>query len=172
MKQTVPKRRIYSKRPFVVRKRDKLRICLAASAGGHITQLLRLAESWEGYDTFCVTTTDVVRGKLGEYGKVYIVGECNRKHFLRAIFVLIRCITVVLRERPNVAISTGAAAGCMICFLGKLLGAKIVWMDSITNVERISLSGRMVRYIADLFLVQWPELAEQNSNTEYVGAVI
>ena len=172
MKQTVPKRRIYSKRPFVVRKRDKLRICLAASAGGHLSLLRKVAESWKGYDTFCVTTTDVVREKVSEYGKVYVVGECNRKHLLRVILVLMRCINVILRERPNVVISTGAAAGCMACFLGKLLGAKVVWVDSITNVKRISLSGRMVRYIADLFLVQWPELAEQNSNTEYVGAVI
>ena len=60
----------------------------------------------------------------------------------------------------------------MVCFLGKLLGAKVIWIDSITNVERISLSGRMVRYISDLFLVQWPELAEQYENVEYVGEVI
>jgi len=85
---------------------------------------------------------------------------------------MIRCINVILRERPDVVISTGAAAGCIVCFLGKLLGARVVWIDSITNVERISLSGRMVRYIANLFLVQWPKLAEQYNNVEYVGAVI
>jgi len=71
-----------------------------------------------------------------------------------------------------VVISTGAAAGCMTCFLSKLIGAKVVWIDSITNVKRISLSGRMVRYIADIFLTQWPEIAEQYSNVEYVGTVI
>jgi UDP-N-acetylglucosamine:LPS N-acetylglucosamine transferase len=81
-------------------------------------------------------------------------------------------LKVVLRERPDVVISTGAAVGCIVCFLGKLLGAKVVWIDSITNVERISLSGRMVRYIADLFLVQWPELAKRYDNVEYVGVVI
>jgi len=69
-------------------------------------------------------------------------------------------------------ISTGAAAGCMVCFLSKMLGARIVWIDSITNVYRLSLSGRLVRYIADLFLVQWPELAEKYRKVEYVGAVI
>jgi UDP-N-acetylglucosamine:LPS N-acetylglucosamine transferase len=79
---------------------------------------------------------------------------------------------VIFKERPDVVISTGAAAGCLVCFLSKLFGAKVVWVDSITNVERISLSGRMVRYISDLFLVQWPELARQYSNVEYVGAVI
>ncbi|MCK5269829.1 MAG: hypothetical protein KAJ46_03555 [Sedimentisphaerales bacterium] len=149
-----------------------LKICLAASAGGHLSQLLKLAGSWAGRDVFSVTTTEVVRNRLGVFGKVYVVGECNREHPLRVIRVLVRCIKVVFRERPDVIISTGAAAGCMVCFLGKLLGAKVIWIDSITNVEKISLSGRMVRYIADLFLVQWPELVERYKNVEYAGAVI
>jgi UDP-N-acetylglucosamine:LPS N-acetylglucosamine transferase len=153
-------------------RKDKLRICLAASGGGHLSQLLRLAEAWEGYRAFCVTTTDVVSEMLQKYGKVYTVGECNREHPLRVILVLMRCINVILHERPDVVISTGAAVGCIMCFLSKLLGAKVVWVDSIANVERISLSGRMVRHIADLFLVQWPELVEQYSDVEYVGAVI
>jgi len=153
-------------------KRKRLRICLAASAGGHISQLLKLAESWNGYETFCVTTTEVVRDKLSRFGEVYVVGECNREHPIRIISVLLRCIRIVLRQRPDVVISTGAAAGCMLCFLGKMLGAKVVWIDSITNVERLSLSGRMVRYIADLFLVQWPELAGRYKRVEFVGAVI
>jgi UDP-N-acetylglucosamine:LPS N-acetylglucosamine transferase len=153
-------------------KRKKLRICLVASAGGHVSQLLKLAECWKDYDTFCITTTDVIKEKLEKYGKVYTVGESNREHPLRVIAALIRCLKVVLRERPDVVISTGAAVGCITCFWGWLLGAKVVWLDSITNVERISLSGRMVRHIADLFLVQWPELAQKYSNVEYIGAVI
>ena len=157
---------------MVTSNNTKMKICITASAGGHLTQLLKLSESWQGYKTFCVTTSDVVRERLQKYGKAYTVGECNREHPLRVILVLIRCINVILRERPDVVISPGAAVGCIMCFLGKLLGAKVIWVDSITNVERISLSGRMVRHIADLFLVQWPELAEQYSNVEYVGAVI
>lgn len=156
----------------MIRRRKKLRVCLVASAGGHLSQLLKLTSSWQGYETCCVTTIGVVQEKLQKYGRVYVVGECNREHPLRVIPVLMRCINVILHERPNIVISTGAAAGCIMCFLGKLLGAKVIWIDSITNVERISLSGRMVRHIADLFLVQWPELAGQNSNVEYMGAVI
>ena len=150
----------------------KLRICLVTSAGGHTSQLLELAESWKGSSPCWVTTSDVIKEKLSKYGKVYVVGECNRQHPLRVFLVLLRCIRIVLRERPDVVISTGAAAGCMVCFLSKLFGARIVWIDSITNVYRLSLSGRLVRRIADLFLVQWPELAEKYPKVEYVGAVI
>jgi UDP-N-acetylglucosamine:LPS N-acetylglucosamine transferase len=153
-------------------KHKQLKICLAASAGGHISQLLKLAACWNGYETFCVTTTEVVRNKLNKLGEVYVVGECNRQHPMRVIAVLLRCLRIVLRERPDVVISTGAAAGCMLCFLSKMIGAKVVWIDSITNVERISLSGRMVRYIADLFLVQWSELAGRYKKVEFVGTVV
>jgi UDP-N-acetylglucosamine:LPS N-acetylglucosamine transferase len=153
-------------------KQTQLKICLAASAGGHISQLLKVAACWNGYETFCVTTTEVVRNKLNKSGKVYVVGECNRQHPIRVIAVLLRCLRIVFRERPDVVISTGAAAGCMLCFLGKMIGAKVVWIDSITNVERISLSGRMVRYVADLFLVQWPELADKYQKVEFVGTVV
>jgi UDP-N-acetylglucosamine:LPS N-acetylglucosamine transferase len=131
-----------------------------------------LAESWNGYEAFCVTTTEVVREKLAKFGPVYVVGECNRQHLLRVVKVLMRCIKIMVKEKPDVVLSTGAAAGCMLCLLGKILGAKVIWIDSITNVERISLSGRMVRYVADLFLVQWPELAAQYKKVEFVGTVI
>jgi len=149
-----------------------MRICLVASAGGHLSQLLKLAETWKDYETFCVTTTDVMQRKLQQHGKVYVVGECNRQHLFKVAKVLFRCLKIILRERPDVVISTGAAVGCIMCFLGKIIGAKVVWLDSITNVEKLSLSGRIVRYIADLSLVQWPDLAEQYKNVEYVGAVI
>ncbi len=150
----------------------KTKTCLAASAGGHTTQLLRVVESWQGRDVFYVTTTEILRDKLSKLGNVYVVGECNRQHPLRVLKVLFNCIRIIFREKPDVVISTGAAVGCITCFLGKLFGAKVVWVDSITNVERLSLSGRMIRRIADLFLVQWPQLAEKYKNVEYVGAVI
>ena len=156
----------------MTKQQRKWRICIAASAGGHISQLLKLAECWKDYDTFCITTTDVVKEKLEKYGKVYTVGESNREHPLQLVKVLIRSFKAIVHEKPDVVISTGAAVGCITCFFSKLFGAKVVWVDSITNVEQISLSGRLVRPIADLFLVQWPELAEKYRNVEYVGAVV
>lgn len=153
-------------------KRRKLKIGLVSSAGGHTSQLLKLASAWRGHKTFFVTTTGVVREQLREFGTVYVVGESNRQRPGLVLLVLLRCIRIVLKERPDVVISTGAAAGCMLCLVGKLAGARVIWIDSITNVDRISLSGTIVRRVADLFLVQWPELAIRYSRVEYVGAVI
>lgn len=150
----------------------KLRICLAASGGGHLTELLTLSECWKRHEVFYITTVPVIQHDLQKSGSVYVVGECNRQHPIRVLKVFLRCLRVVLKERPCLVISSGAAAGCMACFLARALGAKIIWIDSITNVERISLSGRMVRWIADLFLVQWPDLANRYKRVEFVGTVV
>jgi len=149
-----------------------MKVCLVASAGGHLTQLLKLSESWKGYETFWVATSKLVEKKLEEYGRVYIVEECNRQNPLKLIKVFLQCLKTILVEKPQVIISTGAAAGCIECFLSKLFGAKIIWIDSITNVEKLSLSGQMVRYIADLFLVQWPELTKKYKNVQFAGAIV
>jgi UDP-N-acetylglucosamine:LPS N-acetylglucosamine transferase len=150
----------------------ELKIGLVASAGGHLSELRKVAQAWSGWPTFWVTTSNVVSDSLGQGSTVYVVGECNRQHPLRVIQVLFRCLCILAKERPAVIISTGAAAGCLICLLGRLWGARIVWLDSITNVKRVSLSGRLVRPFADLFLVQWPELAEKYRGAEYVGTVL
>ena len=81
-----------------------LKICLAASSGGHASQLLKLAECWHGYNASSVTTTDLVSKQFRQYGRVYIVGECNRRHPIRVIVVLMRCIKAVVREKPDVVI--------------------------------------------------------------------
>lgn len=137
-----------------------------------MTQLLKLHKSWQGCDTFCITTTNVVTEKVRKYGKVYVVGECNRQHPFLAALVLKNCVKIISKERPDVIISTGAAPPCLLCLIGKLFGAKIIWIDSIANVKRLSLSGRIIRPFADLFLTQWMELAGKYSNVRYEGAVI
>ena len=150
----------------------KLHICLVASAGGHLTELLRLSEVWMCHDVFVITTAEEVRSKMQPYGRVYVTKECNRFQFWRLLEVLVGSIRLIFLEKPDIILSTGAAPGCITCFVGKLMGAKVIWLDSITNVERISLSGWLVRFIADLFLVQWFALAEKYPKAEYLGMVI
>ena len=151
-----------------------LKICLAASAGGHLTQLLRLEEAWRGHDVFFVTTGNMVAAQLGERfdARAYVVGESNRQHPLRMLRVLARCVGVIVRERPDVVVSTGAAHGALLCCLGKLVGARIVWVDSIANVHRPSLSGRIVLRLSDLFLAQWRDVAEGDPRIEYLGELV
>lgn len=151
-----------------------MKIALVASAGGHLNELLKLEGAWEGREAFFVTTVEVVAKELGErYGsKVYVVGESNHKHPLKVARTLLRCARIILREHPDVIMSTGAAHGCVMCALGKAMGARVVWVDSIANVDRPSLSGRIVRHFADLFIVQWPDLVKRWHPAEYHGEIL
>ncbi len=156
----------------MVRHNNKLRICLVASAGGHLTQLLKLSDGWRDYEAIYVSSAKAVAEELRTFGRTYIVGECNRQHPIKSLAVLGRCLAVVLKERPDVVISTGAMPGCLLCMIARIFGARIVWIDSIANVERLSLSGRLIRPFSSLFLTQWPELEDSSRNIEYAGAVI
>jgi UDP-N-acetylglucosamine:LPS N-acetylglucosamine transferase len=151
-----------------------VKMLLAASAGGHLDELLGAEGGWRGHDVVFVTTGRMVAERLRERCgvPVYVVGESNRQHPLKVFRVLASCIVIVLRERPDVVISTGAAHGCLLSLLGKLMGAKVVWIDSIANVERLSLSGRIVRPFADLVISQWPEVAATYCGVEYHGALV
>jgi UDP-N-acetylglucosamine:LPS N-acetylglucosamine transferase len=77
---------------------------------------------------------------------------------------------VVLRERPSVVVSTGAAPGYLAIRMGARIGARTIWIDSVANVEELSLSGRMASAVADLCLTQWPHLA--GGRVRYLGAVL
>jgi len=159
----------------VVKKQGALRICVGASAGGHMNQLLKLLEmskSWPQLPSFYVTTLEALAEKLVQQGPVYVIGECNRQRPLKALRVLMRSFKVVIKERPDVVITTGSLPLAIVCLSAKLFGAKIVWIDSIANVERLSMSGQIVRHFADLFLTQWPELARNCRDVEYVGELV
>ena len=106
--------------------KNKTKIALAASAGGHLTQLLKLKDAYKEREAFSVTTNEYVRSKLKSFGKVYVVGECNRQQPFKVFAVFFKCLKIILTEKPNIVISTGAASGCMCCFIAKILGAKII----------------------------------------------
>lgn len=134
--------------------------------------MMKLADCWKGQDCFFVTTSRVVERHMAQYGRVYVVPESNRRQPFRILKTLVNCVRIVIVERPDAIITTGAAVGCILAFLGKLSGARVAWIDSIANAERLSLSGRMVKPFADLVLTQWPELAKQHKSVEYVGHIL
>lgn len=148
------------------------KLCCAASAGGHLDQLLALSDGWASADVVFVTSLDVAGNALRRQGSVHVIGECNREHPLRVLAVLLRCLRIASTERFDAVISTGAAPGLLMSLASKLFGAKVVWVDSIANIEKLSLSGRLIRPWADLMLTQWPEVAELYSNVDYVGELV
>ncbi len=155
--------------------RPSPKICVGASAGGHTNELLALlkaADRWPVKPSVYITTLDIVADSFASKGRVYVIGECDRRHPGRALGVLMRAVRCALKERPDVVITTGSLPLAMVCFFTKLLGSKIIWIDSVAQMEDLSVSGRFVRLFADICLSQWPEVAQKYRNVEYVGEVL
>lgn len=148
----------------------KQRILAVASAGGHWVQLQRLRPALSQHDVAFVTTNAGYRDEIDPY-RFYVVNDGSRWNKVSLIKMALRILVILLRERPDVVISTGAACGYFSLRLGKLMGARTIWIDSIANVEEVSMAGRMVGRYADLWLTQWPHLAYPGG-PRYGGAVL
>ena len=91
---------------------------------------------------------------------------------LNIIIVAIQSLKIIVKERPNIIVSTGADVTIPICYLGKFLNVKIFFIESFSRVNDLSPTGKIVYPIADLFLVQWKRLTKKYSKAKYWGSVL
>jgi hypothetical protein len=134
-------------------------------------ELLRVRPAFDGADVAYVTVSDEYRRDVGE-ARFYTVNDATRWNKLAALWQALRMLVIVLRERPDVIITTGAAPGYFALRFGKWGKARTIWLDSIANVEELSMSGRMAGRFADLWLTQWPHLATPDGRPTCAGAVL
>jgi UDP-N-acetylglucosamine:LPS N-acetylglucosamine transferase len=123
-----------------------------------------------GHDVAYVTVSRDYRCQVKE-GRFYSVVDATAWNKLRLILQALQVLWIVLRERPGVVISTGAAPGYFALRFGKMLGARTIWIDSIANVDGLSLAGRKVQPYADLWLTQWKHLSHE-LGPDFAGAVL
>ena len=151
-------------------KKSNPRVLAVSSGGGHWVQLLRLRPAFEGCRVSYVTVRRSYATDLkGE--RLFVINDATRWEKLDLLRMAAKLAWILVRVRPHVIVSTGAAPGYFAIRFGKLLGAKTVWLDSIANVEQLSMTGELVGQRADLWLTQWPHLARENG-PKYEGAVI
>jgi UDP-N-acetylglucosamine:LPS N-acetylglucosamine transferase len=148
---------------------NRQRVLAVASSGGHWVQLRRLVPAFEGQDVAYLTTDPGHRTEVGSC-RFYAVNDANRWNKLALMVCALRILWIVLRVRPDVVVSTGAAPGYLAIRFARVLRARTIWIDSIANAEELSMSGRLASQTADLCLTQWPHLAE--GRVKYLGAVL
>ncbi|PCO05183.1 hypothetical protein AWR36_010685 [Microbulbifer flavimaris] len=146
------------------------KVLAVASQGGHWQQLEALIPAFKACQpSFASTTRD--RPDLSPTCRYYPLPNANRRTPLQAIWLLFTSACLIIRLRPDVIISTGALPGLACIFWGRFFGARTLWIDSIANADRLSLSGRIARYLASATLSQWPDLGRM-TGVEYRGAVL
>lgn len=150
-----------------------MKACFVASSGGHWEELMCLRPIADEHDTFYVTEAGG-QAKDSSLENVYLVPQINRrqKDFpWRFLKLMLSAGRIMLREKPKVVITTGALISFPFCLYAKLLGAKVVYLETFARVHDRSLTGRLVYPLADLFLVQWESLLELYPKAKYVGGI-
>lgn len=141
-----------------------------SSSGGHWEQLMMLQDAFIGHQVVYVTTLEGLPQRNG-ISDAYIVDDCNRDTRIRNIKVAWQILKIIRRHKPRLVISTGAAPGIIAIAIGRMFSAKTVWIDSVANSERLSLSGSIAGYIAHIQLTQWRHLA-RDRGPHFAGSVL
>ena len=149
-------------------KRAPIRICLAGSGGGHVRQLLDLEPFWSQHDYFFVTEDTALGQSLSGSHRTYLVphfawGQAKLgapfRMLAAAVVSVFRSAAIILKERPTHIVSSGAGAVYFAVIWAKLLGSRVVIIESFARFEGPSLFGRLAAPLADDFVVQSPKLA-------------
>lgn len=153
-----------------VNRRSK-RILLLASGGGHWTQLMRLRPAFQGHSLVFVGVKAFYQDDVGQ-APFETVRDVSRLLPWGLPVTVLKLVYIMLKYRPAVVVSTGALPGLLALALAKrMLGSSTVWIDSVANVEEVSMSGRKARRYADLWLTQWEHLSTPDGPA-FFGSVI
>jgi len=132
-------------------------------------QARQLAGVYEKHDYFYFTFSGSVAKELAKTNRVHAIPNITRKNPLSWIVGVIMSIYAAVVEKPDVVISTGAGVVVFFCVFAKLMGAKLVFIESMAKVEKPTLTARMLYPFADLFFVQWPGLLKFFPKAKYMG---
>jgi UDP-N-acetylglucosamine:LPS N-acetylglucosamine transferase len=167
-----------------------MKIGIASSAGGHLTQALSVLETFHGHECFLILQDfpTVEKFNPDQFIRTYhlrvlfnyglgIKITPNQIIWLGVYITLLEnmfeIIKIFMKEKPDIIFSTGSEIAIPAFYIGKFLfGAKLIFLESIARIKDISLTGKVVIPIVDLFLVQWEELSRKYKKAKFWGRVI
>jgi len=148
---------------------DKKKVLAISSPGGHWVQLCRLLPVLSKYEVVYACTYEKT-AELSSKDKYYVIGDISRDTISRVFNVIAGLVKILKKERPTHVFTTGALPGLITILVARLFGSKTIWLDSIANSEKVSLSGTIASYLSNHCFTQWEHLA--NKRIKYIGRVI
>ena len=151
--------------------KKEIKVCLVGSSGGHLTHLYMLKPFWKDKERFWVTFDKADAQSLLEGEKMYpcyFPTNRNIKNLIRNTFLAIK---VLHKEKPDIIISSGAAVAVPFFYLGKLRGAKTVYIEVFDRIDKSTLTGKLVHPVTDKFIVQWDEMEKVYKNSINLGSI-
>jgi beta-1,4-N-acetylglucosaminyltransferase len=155
---------------------DKLLVLLGE--GGHTKEILILVDLLgPGYRyEYVITYQDPLsEAKIRHLGRIHRVVRPRSKDesILAAVGNVLRCalqaFSILRRSRPDALLTSGPALAVPFALWGRLWGVSVIFVETGSRVRQLSLTGRLMRPLADLFFVQWPSLRECYPRALYAG---
>ena len=153
------------------KKLSDMKICLVGSSGGHLVHLYMLKRFWENNERFWVTFDKIDANSTLKNEKVYhcyFPTNRNIKNLIKNTFLAIK---ILKKEKPDLIISTGAAVAVPFFWLGKLRGAKTVYIEVFDRIDKSTLTGKLVYPVTDKFIVQWEEMKKVYPKAVNLGSI-
>ncbi|WP_408071372.1 PssD/Cps14F family polysaccharide biosynthesis glycosyltransferase [Butyrivibrio sp. JL13D10] len=150
------------------------KVLMVASSGGHMEELTRLKKVISKYDCCWVTEFNDFQTYGENYDVNYYVMQVNRKEFffpIKFLILFVRAWYIILREKPDCVISTGALISYPFCRIAKWMGKKVIFIESFARVNELSLTGRLLYNHVNRFIVQWPELSREYDKAVVGGGI-
>ena len=147
------------------------KVCLVGSSGGHLTHLYLLKPFWEEKERFWVTFGKDDAKSILEDEKMY---ECyfptnrNIKNLIKNTFLAIK---IIRKEKPKLIISSGAGVAVPFFYIGKIFGAKTIFIEVFDRIDKPTITGKLVYPVADIFIVQWEEMKKVYPKAINLGGI-
>ena len=150
-----------------------MKICFAASSGGHYEQLMMLKPLMRRYESFVITERTAYLSDI-KNTRTYYLKQVNRKEIAfitKMIINIFLSLWLFLKEKPDVVICTGVLATIPICLIAKLFRRKLIYIESFAKVTSPTKSGKILYRLADQFYVQWEEMLKIYPKAIYKGSI-
>lgn len=148
-----------------------MKVCLVGSSGGHLTHLYMLKPFWQNKERFWVTFDKADAQSLLEGEKMYPCYYPTNRNLKNLIRNTVVAWKVLRKEKPDVIISSGAAVAVPFFYLGKLFGAKTIYIEVFDRIDASTLTGKLVYPITDKFIVEWEEMKKVYPKAINLGSI-
>ncbi|MCH5166344.1 MAG: VanZ family protein [Erysipelotrichales bacterium] len=155
--------------------KDKKKVIFVSSLGGHLTQMLQLKSIFNDYNYLLITEKSSVTENLkSDYNVKYYI-YCNKKIFIKYFIINVinafHSLYTFFKERPDVIVTTGANTAVPLCYLGRIFGKKVIFIESFAKRNGKTLAGTLCYPVATTFIVQWESMLKYYPKAKYFGGI-
>lgn len=153
-------------------KRERLRICLPTSTGGHLAQLMALDDWLNEHECLwiCIDRADSSSTLKGR--RVIEHFHPTTRNLWNAVRNVFLASKVLRRERPDLVLSTGAGVAIPFFFIARILGIKTAYIEVVDRIDSPTLSGRLARLLGAKMFTQWSSQERFYPGARTVGPLV